>query len=644
MPSDSYRVFSDGPEERLAAYYARMTDPKPLRATTKAGWIERRKVLRPLVQKALGLDPMPDRLPLEIRTGGKQERDGYSVERLYWQTWPQVWASGWLYLPAEVEGRLPAVLNPHGHFENGARHPTVQSRLISLAKLGYVTLAVDSVHLYDYAVGVTPLTVMTWNNLRALDLLTARPDVDRERIGLMGASGGAQQAMYLMALDDRPRAAVLAVMVSYSKRILSSQPPHHCGCNHVPGLMRFTDEPELCAIPSPRAIQYLTVDQDWTESFQDHELGELRAIYRLWGQEDRLDHQQFPGPHDFPRPMREAGYTWLERELRGNRKAEPVAEPEHRTETPEALAALDAAPPEDVGVGGIVEWYRKRVIHQPPHLESRQSRRTYHDDLRGALRGLLGEVEPVALDDTWAASPEPGIIRVSFQSEADVRVPALWAPAEGDGPHPTVIAAHPDGKAAALEAPLVQELRRGGWSVLAPDLRLRGEMHREWLPNTLIWGRPEAGMAADDLRAAVQFLYQQASVDYRSVVLLGLGDQGLPALFAAAFDERVSGVIADAGGTTYRDGGEGLAVIPNILRHADVPQIAGLTAPRPLWLYNVPKERTGFSSRRYFDWTRRTFQSLGDEEALKLDTQPASDPAAVLAWLTPRLRKQARKA
>lgn len=643
QPVDLFQVFASGPAERLQAYYERMADPRPLRPGTKAQWLLRRAEVRQRTLQALGLTPMPDRLPLEVRQGGALERDGYRVERLYWQTWPQVWASGWLYRPTEGPVRSPAVLNPHGHWENGARHPVVQSRLISLAKLGYVALAVDSVHLYDYAVGLTPATVMTFHNIRALDLLVSRPDVDRDRIGITGASGGAQQAMYLLAVDDRVRAAALAAMVSYFRRILKTE-GHHCPCNHVPGVMRFTDEPELCGVFSPRAALFLTVSEDWTAPFPEHELGELRGLYHLWQQPDRLAHQQFAGPHDYNREMREAAYTWFARELRGDRKAEPVSEPAHEVEPPEALAALDAPPEGDRGAEGIVEWYRKRVVEQPPQVESKQSRRTYHEHTAAALRELLGgEPEPVTLDAEWHPGREGDDFRLlSLRTERDVRIPAVWIPGLGDGPWPAVVALHPKGKAAALRSPQVQGLRAAGYAVLAPDVRLRGEMARDWFHNSVLWGRPEAGMAAHDVRACIDWLLGREDIDARAVTLLGEGDQGVVALLAAGLDERITAAVADCVDTTYRDGGDGLPVIPNILRVADVPQIASLVAPRPLWLYRVPEERVGFSSRRYYDWTRRSFQSLGDVEALKMSTGGAPEPRALVEWLDRRIRRAKR--
>src|SRR5207248_10187254 len=120
----------------------------------------------------------------------------------------------------------------------GAVHPVVQSRCIALALKGYVVLAVDSAHVYRYEVGVNPIGVMTWNNMRALDLLQSIPEVDGARIGCVGASGGGQQTMYLMALDDRVRVAAPVARVCYSRPILTAD-SHQRPCNHVPALLRW---------------------------------------------------------------------------------------------------------------------------------------------------------------------------------------------------------------------------------------------------------------------------------------------------------------------------------------------------------------------------------------------------------------------
>jgi dienelactone hydrolase len=636
-------------EESLRRYYERMVEARPIRARTRPEWLARRPVLRAGVQAALGLDPWPDKPPLEPVVTGSLERHGYRVERLYYTSWPGVLASGWLYLPEGLTGPAPAVLCPHGHWHDGALHPVVQSRCIGLARKGFVTLAVDAVHAYRYEAGVTPMTVMTWNNIRALDYLAGRADVDAARIGCTGASGGGQQTMYLMALDDRVRAAVPAVLVSYFHRILMPD-RHHCPCNHVPGLLPLADEPEICALFAPRPLLFLTVTGDWTAEFPHEELLELRRIYHLYGQADRLEHQQYDGPHDYHQAMRERAYAWFLRWLCGVSNPEAAREGEIVPEPVETLAALARPPQGEPRWEAIGEEVARRVTFTAPRIEGRDARKSYQERLRSELEHLLGMTAAARV----APQPEVRSLecrdgcqweRLVLRSERDILVPAIFARPEGDGPSPVVLLLGDDGKVqwldeSGLAAPL-QTLLQAGYAVFLPDVRLRGELHREWLCNSILWGRPEAGMAATDLQATLDYLSGRADVEPRQLALIGLGESGLVALLAAGLDERVAATIADTAGTTYQDGGAGLPVIPNILRHADTPQIASLCAPRPLWLLRVPRERAGFSSRRYFDWTLRSFQSLGARDAVRLDTRDELATAEEwVPWLDQALRRR----
>jgi len=644
---DPLRIEAAPAVERLAAYYARMVAPRPLAYRSRAEWVARRPELRRQIRASLGIDPAPARLPLDVHRGGTLARPGYAIERLYWQTWPGVYASGWLYRPDAIADRLPAILNFHGHWPGGATHPTVQSRMVALAKQGYVALVVDTVHLDDYATGLNPAGVMTWNNLRALDLLVSLPEVDGERIGVTGESGGAHQLMYLVALDDRPRAAVSAVLVSYFHRILFPH-GHHCPCNHVPGLMRFADELDVMALFAPKPLLFLTVTGDWTKPFPDEELLEFRHLYRLYGQPDRLDHVQFDGPHDYSRPMRERMYAWFDRWLRDRPQSEG-REPEVTLESPETLASLERPPAAHRGWEGVIEYYREHAPRQPPRLESRDTRKRWQATLRAELRELLGETAPpVALAPRTHGVHEQGGVRIerlSFASEADVRIPALLLLPRRDELAPVAVLLDPRGKeawfAGGSPVGLAADLLGDGWALLLPDLRLRGELALDWRYNTILWGRPEAGMAARDVIAAVDLVARRAELDWRRIVVAGWGDQGVVALLAAGWDERIAAAAADCAGTTYRDGGDGLPLIPNVLRVADVPQIAALVAPRPLWLFGVPRERLGFPSLRYFDFTRRMYQGLGAAEALRMASEPLPSEA-FRAWLAHRWRRLPR--
>src|SRR5579864_6710174 len=104
-------------------------------ADTLAAWQTRRTALRQAIFQALG--PMPEKpCPLEPRVLGTLKRPGYRIERLIFQSRPDVWVTGNLYLPDPIKGRLPAVLAVHGHWAGARRDPVVQARCLGLVQLG----------------------------------------------------------------------------------------------------------------------------------------------------------------------------------------------------------------------------------------------------------------------------------------------------------------------------------------------------------------------------------------------------------------------------------------------------------------------------------------------------------------------------
>ncbi|MCX8107226.1 MAG: hypothetical protein N3G20_00310, partial [Verrucomicrobiae bacterium] len=193
-------------EAFFSRYFERMTTPRSLfRFHDRGSWLRYADKLREKVLGSLGLWPLPDRVPLDVRIVGRLERDDVVIERVYYQTLPRVYASGYLYRPRAAMDRTargafkprPAVLNPHGHWPDGAVDTNVQARCIGLARLGFVAICPDSTHAIDLPVGLCPIGLMTWNNIRALDFLQSLEYVDPERLGCTGGSGGGQQTLYL---------------------------------------------------------------------------------------------------------------------------------------------------------------------------------------------------------------------------------------------------------------------------------------------------------------------------------------------------------------------------------------------------------------------------------------------------------------
>jgi hypothetical protein len=611
------------PQERAAslqACFARYTVQRPPRAASVQEW-ERRKVqLRRQVLDCLGLWPLPKRVPLKLRLAAERPGQGYTLQRIYWQIFPAVYASGWLYKPVHLEGRVPAILCPHGHWENGARHPTVQTRCIVLAQKGYVVLAVDAVHLDDYRGGLNPVGLMTWINMRALDVLESCPEVDARRIGCTGASGGAQQTMYLMAVEPRLAAAVPTVMVSYFSRILALETAH-CYCNHVPALLRFTDEPELCAAFAPKPALYMCVTGDWTAWFPHEGFPEIQAIYRLYQAADRVECRQWEGGHDYTQAMRETMYAFFDRWLKGQAHP-PAPEPAVETVPPEELLALGPNRPTAQDLDKIsADFLARRAV--PPADWTTERPLQLAKRLRPALAELLGEPlgGPLPTQAQRRGEEQSGdgrLLRLSFPSEPGVIIPALVIlPPPSQGPMEGVVLAAPEGKQQALTEfkDLLARLVRRGKAVLCLDHRLVGELAAKeevWLVHGILWGRPLAAMAARDLRAAARILASMPGVASGGAALVAFGRLGVPALLAAALDggEAIRELVCSELGPTYHSGqvsyppGDtaelinrrsrpaNLArlqppVLPNVLKIGDLPEIAACVLPRRALLGGV---------------------------------------------------------
>src|SRR5262249_4510749 len=201
---------------------------------------------------ALGLWPLPEKTPLHPVVHGKIDRDDYTIEKVFFASYPGHYVCGNLYRPKGKSGKLPGVLCPHGHWANGrfydaseaeianqikmgaektilgARYP-LQARCAQLARMGCVVFHYDMVGYADsqqipHRSGFTDaeaelrlqnfMGLQSWNSVRALDFLLSLPEVDSKRIGVTGASGGGTQTFILCAIDDRPTVAFPAVMVS----------------------------------------------------------------------------------------------------------------------------------------------------------------------------------------------------------------------------------------------------------------------------------------------------------------------------------------------------------------------------------------------------------------------------------------------
>jgi hypothetical protein len=311
-----------------------------------AEWQGRAAYLREHVLASSGLLPLPEKTPLRAQVFDEQKHDDYSVAKVYFESLPGFFVTGNLYTPAG-RGRFPAVLLPHGHWIYGRLENTEISSIpgsaISLARQGFVAFTYDMVGYDDSRQlthafggkreslwGLSLAGLQLWNGIRSLDFLQSRPEVDGERIGCAGASGGGTQTFLLAAVDERVKVAVPVNMISLHMQ-------GGCLCENPPGLRLDTNNVELAATIAPRPLLMISATGDWTAETPRVEYPEMRRLYALAGAEDRLQSFQVDAEHNYNRATREALYAWMARWLQG---APADARVEEKPFQPEPLPAL----------------------------------------------------------------------------------------------------------------------------------------------------------------------------------------------------------------------------------------------------------------------------------------------------------------
>jgi len=324
----------------------------------KAEWEERAKNIREQVLVSCGLWPMPEKSPVNATIFDRIERDGYSVEKVYFQTYPGFYLAGNLYRPlGKGRGPFPGVLNPHGHWADGRMADTkdgsVAARCISFARQGMVAFTYDMVgyndtHFPDAVTNRAPyeshrhfgtnrtdqlwsvslMGLQTWNSIRALDFLASLPDVDKKRLACTGESGGGTQTFMLGAIDDRLAAVGPIVMVSHTMQ-------GGCSCENAPGLRVEYSNMEIAAAAAPTPQILVAATGDWTKTTMEVEGPAIEKVYRLFDAGDRLRYVKFDFGHNYNQTSREAVYAWFDQWLLGLPKADSIKEPPY-TKEPDA--------------------------------------------------------------------------------------------------------------------------------------------------------------------------------------------------------------------------------------------------------------------------------------------------------------------
>ncbi len=417
--------------------------------STPEEWAQRADHVRRQMLVALGLWPAPTRTPLNAVIHGRIERPDYTVEKVYFESLPGFLVTGNLYRPKGKAGRLPGVLSPHGHWENGrfydqgpdrvrqeivqgcerfeegGRSP-LQSRCVQLARMGCVVFHYDMIGYADSlqisfeiahrfakqrpemntvenwglfspqaeAHLQSVMGLQTWNSIRALDFLLSLPDIDPDRIAVTGASGGGTQTFILCAIDPRPTVSFPAVMVSTAMQ-------GGCTCENASLLRVDTGNVEFAALFAPKPLG-MTAANDWTKEMPTKGFPELKRHYTMLGAPDNVMLKPLLHfEHNYNYVSRAAMYSWMNRHFKLGWR-EPVVEEDYRRLSKEEMSVWDATHPKPEGGAEferkLLRWLTTDAEQQLQAANT--SLAAYRDTVGAAMDVVIGrtlaETGPVA--------------------------------------------------------------------------------------------------------------------------------------------------------------------------------------------------------------------------------------------------------
>ena len=592
---------------KKAAAELRAKDAPP---ATREEWATRRAELRKNLLAAWGGFPETP-CPLDPKNHGELKRDGYRVEKVSFQTRPGVWMTANAYVP-DAKGKRPAILQVHGHWRGAKQDPVVQSRCIGAAKLGFFVLCVDAFGAGERGVGTAlgeyhgdmtaatllpvglPLSgLQVYENVRAVDYLRTRPEVDGDRIGITGASGGGNQTMYAGAFDERFKAVVPVCSVGTYQAYLGAA---CCMCEVVPGALTFTEEAAVLSLVAPRALLVMSATKDafqFSVGEAKKSLAAAAPVFQLLGKPKNVDHAIFESPHDYSKAMREAMYGWMTLHLKGEGDGSPIAEPEFKAENPEDLRCYpgDARPKDWATIPKFAAAEGKKLLAAKPDDWPKNA-----DALRKALieKALGGFPAVPPADPTVTPTGHGDIRRVQFSPEPGVTLVSVVEPGKADV---LVVVLNCEGGAQASSGEVAAEVRKAGWTLAGLGLRATGQ--QAWPTDKVgrapdhttaewgLWlGRPMLGQWVFDVRQFLDAIEKSSGKLPAEIIVIGEGPAGLVALCAAATDKRIAKAAAVGTLASFVSDvpyvGQRLGVLaPGILRDVgDVAHLAALAAPK----------------------------------------------------------------
>ncbi len=598
---------------------------------SRADWEREAPEFRRQLREMLGLDPWPERTPLQPVVTGTVDHEEFTVDKVYFQSSPGLYVTGNLYVPKARTGRVPAILYVSGHGpskKNGVsfgNKVSYQHHGAWFARHGYVCLIIDTIQMGEIeglhhgtyreglwwwnSRGYTPAGVEAWNSIRAIDYLQSRPEVDAEKIGMTGRSGGGAYSWWTAAIDERVKAvAPVAGITDLQNHVVDGAVEGHCDCMFMVNTHEW-DYAQVAALVAPRPLLIGNTDRDPIFPLDGvvrvHR--EVAGIYQLLNAETNLALLITEGPHKDTQDLQVPVMRWFNRFLKGEDPLIRVAA--EKFFEPEQLKVF-ASLPEDQIVTRIHDIF---VPTAPPPILP--ANRTEWQAMKDRwLTGLREQVfagwpdEEPATTPVEVANQRSGTVRLrvfELETQPGLSMPLAILEPRNRNRRPVEfrVLGHADWQAAMaiieerfgvgglsstaartnesavttddgiipteFDRTLVLFAPRGAGRT-APELDERGFI--QFRRRFMLLGQTLDGMRVWDIRRALQFVQSEYRSEKQTLALRASGPLTVDTLLASCFELAPDGLHLGGLPVSFQDGPDFL----NVLKVIDMPSLLAI--------------------------------------------------------------------
>ncbi len=556
-----------------------------------------------------------ERPPLNVKKVGTIRKEGYKIEKIYYESLPDLYVPANLYVPDGITDPVPAILYVCGHARNQKVY--YQGLARKFAQLGFVCLIIETIQwgevlgehwganqrgwFHWYSRGYTPGGVELWNGIRGLDLLSQLPEVDKERLGVTGASGGGSQSWYLAAADPRIKAAAPAAGgETLEAEIQQRTIDDHCDCM-VPVNTYQRDFADIGALIAPRPLMIAAPNRDALFAIESvrrlHE--DVGKAYALYDASQNLSLIEADGRHSDRSTLRPQIFSFFIKHLMG------------KEISPDQICDIDKSPESQLSedelqvyIHGAPENDRTTTIQdsfitlaQAPQIENEEQLESYKSEVVDFLNARTFSAFPVVpelldmkLEYRTADEAKFGVQKFSFVSEKGWRLKFTihWNQPR-EKPQPILLVLRNPGENRKASEKFIEgidenlsivyfEARGIGETGWAPELQWHIRRAAAWT------GRTVASMRVYDVLRCLEALRFLPGVEDNNISLASQGEMTAIALYASLLDKKINTIIIKHPPMSQNMGsqpdGRGEAIeMLNCLRITDLAQVAGSLLP-----------------------------------------------------------------